>query len=222
MSAVPGGTREVQYLVLPDPSNPWLLARVRWPDVFEAISAAEPDWRADPGLFDLPYDPNSHRITADEAAAIAEEWGSRLPGADDVVAAGPLLLRRMPANWSDPSKAEKRAWAIESMRVRTDAAARKLAFRRSKRRDEDVSPERELPKVASDEPTVVIHMEPEDVIDLTDAPRTETVMPKGLRRRLKRREPASGEPTVVIHVDPDDVIDLADARQDALTTADDA
>jgi hypothetical protein len=192
--------------------------------VFEAISAAEPDWRADPGLFDLPYDPSSHLITPDEAATLAEEWGARLPGVDDVAAAGPLLLRRMPANWSDPSKAEKRAWAIESMRVRTDAEARKVVFRRWKRRDAngELSPESELPEVASDEPTVLIHVDPEDVIDLTDAPLTDPVPRKGLLRRLKGRGAASDEPTVVIYVDPHDVIDLTDAREDALTTTDDA
>ena len=48
---------EVQYLVLPDSVNPYLLARVRWPDVAQAISPELPHWQYDPGLFDLPYDP---------------------------------------------------------------------------------------------------------------------------------------------------------------------
>lgn len=36
---------EVQYLVLPNSTNPFLLARVRWPDVAEAISAGIPTGR---------------------------------------------------------------------------------------------------------------------------------------------------------------------------------
>ena len=62
---------EVQYLVLPDVSNPWLLARVRWPDVFQAISPARRDWQTDPGLFDLPYDPSSAAVTLDEAVGVS-------------------------------------------------------------------------------------------------------------------------------------------------------
>ena len=46
---------EIQYLVLPDPDHPHLLACVRWPDVFHAISPVRPEWQNDPGLFDLPY-----------------------------------------------------------------------------------------------------------------------------------------------------------------------
>ena len=168
VSAVRHGTQagEVQYLVLPDPSNPWLLARVRWPDVFQAISAAEPDWRSDPGLFDLPYDPSSHVVADDEAAAIAEAWGARLPAADEAVASGPLLLRRMPANWSDLSRAEKRAWSIDHLRKDPAARSGRLSFRR--RRAVEARPADEQPDVATIDVTVH-HVDPDDVIDLTDA-----------------------------------------------------
>jgi hypothetical protein len=47
-------TREVSYLVLTDRTAPYLLARVRWPDVAQAITIGNPDWLEDPGLFDLP------------------------------------------------------------------------------------------------------------------------------------------------------------------------
>jgi hypothetical protein len=102
---------EVQYLVLPDAQNPWLLARVRWPDVFQAISPARPYWQSDPGLFDLPYDPSGVPITAERAEAIAAEWGAVLPGEGES-SLGPSLIRRMPANWSNLTPAEKRAWSI--------------------------------------------------------------------------------------------------------------
>ncbi len=110
------GTRAVQYLVWPNPTNPYLLARVRWPDVFQAISPVLPVWQFDPGLFDLPYDPSSTPVTLAEAEAIAAEWGARLTSDE---AARPLeLMRRMPADWSNLSRAEKRAWSIQFVKPR--------------------------------------------------------------------------------------------------------
>jgi hypothetical protein len=102
---------EVQYLVLPDSTNPYLLAMVRWPDVAQAISVGRPEWQGDQGLFDLPYDPSSVPVTPAQAASIAARWGARLPsGRQDP----PLsLIRRMPANWSNLVPAEKRAWSLE-------------------------------------------------------------------------------------------------------------
>jgi hypothetical protein len=107
-------TSDIQYFVLPDPAHPYLLARVRWPDVFHAISPSRPEWQDDPGLFDLPYDPSSTNVTLDEAAAIAAEWGARLPTHESNT--GPpesSLIRRMPADWSNLSPAETRAWSID-------------------------------------------------------------------------------------------------------------
>jgi len=54
---------DVRYLVLVDRAVPYLLARVRWPDVAQAISAASPDWVEDQGLFDLPYDPSAVTVS---------------------------------------------------------------------------------------------------------------------------------------------------------------
>ena len=112
-SSRPFAVDDVQYLVLPDAANPYLLARVRWPDVFEAISPVRPDWQVDPGLFDLPYDPKSTRVTPERAAAIAAEWGAQMPFDDAAETPKTQLVRRMPANWSDMSRAERRAWSIE-------------------------------------------------------------------------------------------------------------
>jgi hypothetical protein len=105
--------REVRYLVLPDVTNPYLLARVRWPDVAQAITAGCPDWLEDPGLFDLPNDPSSATVTFDQAAAIAAAWGVNLLSEETFHSFGPSLIRRMPANWSNLAPAEIRAWSLD-------------------------------------------------------------------------------------------------------------
>ena len=119
------GAGEVQYLVLPDSENPYLLARVRWPDVFQAISPVRPDWQDDPGLFDLPYSPSSTAVTLEQATAIAADWGAQLPADDDSGRPRRALMRRMPADWSNLSRAEKRAWSIEFAKPAKPAAAEK-------------------------------------------------------------------------------------------------
>ena len=160
---------EIQYLVLPDASNPWLLARVRWPDVFQAISAAEPEWRSDPGLFDLPYDPSSVAVGPDRAAAIAAEWGAEFPSAEDGAVPGPSLIRRMPANWSELSPAAKHAWAIEPDRTRRRVPAREPRSERWRRRLEGVNQAPGNSHPQREESIVLRDAEPADVIDLTDA-----------------------------------------------------
>ncbi len=102
---------ELRYLVLAERAVPYLLARVRWPDVAQAISAASPDWLDDPGLFDLPYDPSAVFVSFPQAASVAAGWGRRLEAeaAEDI----PSYIRRMPANWSDLSPSERRTWGIE-------------------------------------------------------------------------------------------------------------
>ena len=104
-------THETNYLVLADRAVPYLLARVRWPDVAQAVSAASPYWLDDPGLFDLPYDPSAVAVSFVQAASVAEGWGWRLhtEAAEDALS----YIRRMPANWSDLSPSERRAWGIE-------------------------------------------------------------------------------------------------------------
>ena len=104
-------TSDVKYLVLADRAVPFLLARVRWPDVAQAISAARPDWLDDPGLFDLPYDPSVVRVSFPQAVSVAAGWGRQLHAepAENV----PSYIRRMPATWSDLSLSEQRTWGIE-------------------------------------------------------------------------------------------------------------
>jgi hypothetical protein len=106
-----GAEQEVQYLVLGG-TDPYLLARVRWPDVAQAISEDCPRWLDDPGLFDLPYERESTKVSPGRAAEIAAEWGTQLPAPSSTGFSEPRL-RRIPATWSDMVPVERRAWALE-------------------------------------------------------------------------------------------------------------
>ena len=128
------GAGELKYFVLADRAVPYLLARVSWPDVAQAITARSPDWLDDPGLFDLPYDPSAVTVSFPQAACVAAGWGRPLhPGSAGGV---PSYIRRMPANWSDLSPSERRAWGLESLgrgrssprRVRRLQSSRAKAF----------------------------------------------------------------------------------------------
>jgi hypothetical protein len=123
-------TREVTHLVLTECAVPYLLARVRWPDVGQAITVGNRDWLDDPGLFDLPYNPSAVPVTFAQAASVAAGWDVQL-GAEAADGA-PSFIRRMPANWSDLSPAERRAFGIEFVRRRR-ASARHVRRLRSYR-----------------------------------------------------------------------------------------
>src|ERR1700739_2801922 len=112
---------ELTYLVLAARAAPYLLARVRWPDIAQAITVGCPDWLDDPGLFDLPYYPGGVTGSFPQAASVAAAWGRQLrtEAADGV----PSFIRRMPANWSDLSPAERRALGIEFVGKRRVFAA---------------------------------------------------------------------------------------------------
>jgi len=122
------GHCEQTYLVLTDRAVPYLLARVRWPDVAQAITAGRPDWLDDPGLFDLPYDASAVRVSFAQAASVAASWGVQLQA--EPADGAPTFIRRMPANWSDLSPAERRAFGIEFV-GRRRAPARHLRRLRS-------------------------------------------------------------------------------------------
>lgn len=113
---------EVTYLVLADRAVPYLLARVRWPDVAQAVSAVSPDWLDDLGLFDLPYDPSAVMVSFPQAASVAAGWGRQLPA--ESAEGVPSYIRRMPANWSDLSPSERRTWGIEFVGRRHVSARR--------------------------------------------------------------------------------------------------
>ncbi len=123
------GPSDVKYLVLADRAIPYLLARVRWPDTAQAISARRPDWLDDQGLFDLPYDPSAVTLSFPQAASVAASWGRQLQtGAAEGV---PSYIRRMPANWSDLSPSVRRAWGIEDVGSRRGSVRRARRLRRS-------------------------------------------------------------------------------------------
>ncbi len=122
-------TGEVTYLVLADRAAPYLLARVRWPDVAQAITAGSPDWLEDPGLFDLPYEPSAVRVSFTQAASVAAGWGRQLRA--EAAEGVPSFIRRMPANWSDLSPVERRAWGLESVGGRRVSARRLRRLRSS-------------------------------------------------------------------------------------------
>jgi PilZ domain len=122
------GQDDMMYLVLADRAVPYLLAKVRWPDVAQAITVGNPDWLEDPGLFDLPYEPSAVSVSFPQAASVAAGWGRQL----DAEAAGnvPSFIRRMPANWSDLAPVERRALGIEFL-GRPRASARRIRRLRS-------------------------------------------------------------------------------------------
>jgi len=115
------------YFVLADRAVPYLLARVHWPDVAQAISAGTPDWLDDHGLFDLPYDPGAVPLSFPQAASVAASWGRQLH--PDAAQGAPSYIRRMPANWSDLSPSERRAWGIDFVGIRRASARRLRAVR---------------------------------------------------------------------------------------------
>jgi hypothetical protein len=123
------GPGEITYLVLTDRAAPYLLARVRWPDVAQAITVGNPDWLDDPGLFDLPYEPSAVRVSFAQATSVAAGWGRQLraEAADGV----PSFMRRMPANWSNLAPAERRAYGLESIGKRRVSARRLRRLRSS-------------------------------------------------------------------------------------------
>ncbi len=104
---------KMAYLVLGGATNPYLLARVRWPDVAQAITAGCRNWLDDIGLFDLPYEAVSSEVTYTQAAAIASDWGASLPSEETAIECARPLIRRMPAEWSGLTPAEERAWSLE-------------------------------------------------------------------------------------------------------------
>ena len=104
---------DVHYWVLPDKEEPQLLARVRWPDVSEAVSPGCPEWLDDLGLFDLPYNARSFQVSEREATMIAAAWGVALGPPELSGWMRPSLMRRMPADWSRLTPAEKSAWSLE-------------------------------------------------------------------------------------------------------------
>ncbi|MCU1459317.1 MAG: hypothetical protein JWL73_3409 [Actinomycetia bacterium] len=246
--------REIQYVVLPDPTDPYLLARIRFPDVFQAISPAQPQWLEDPGLFDLPYDPNSTTVTLEQASAIATEWGARVPSETDDTArpSDRSLIRRMPANWSDLSRAETRAWSLDDLKRSKHKVARQtvavgetISVSQGSAPDPTVEtsePRRGLRRwgrrkgIESLEPLGPVQLV-EDLATAVGTDETTSTVVAGeepeqaLEGAMRMILQADGsaidladehEHAVIDLTEPDVDLDLTDTREDALATAEDA
>ena len=68
----------ITYIVEPDAKNPWLLARVRFPDLCEAIGPKRPEWTHSLDFMDLVHGSDGEIVTEDEARKLAESWGATL------------------------------------------------------------------------------------------------------------------------------------------------
>ncbi len=178
---------DVQYLVLPDLGSPYLLAMVRWPDVAQAISVGRPEWQGDQGLFDLPYDPNSVRVTPTYAASIAARWGAHLLSEREDPPSS--LIRRMPANWSNLVPAEKRAWSLETVAGWRPAASRaghQRSFFRTRRRSSRRGTFRETAEVFKLPDAIADDAPPADGFFLATGARSRQTTVTGERRRHAR------------------------------------
>ena len=100
--------------------------------LFEAISPVRPDWQVDPGLFDLAHDPTCTRVTLEEAATIAADWGAQLCSDVDETPKT-QLMRRMPANWSDMSSRGEALVVDRVHEARKGAGQRPRSTRGSRR-----------------------------------------------------------------------------------------
>lgn len=69
---------EITYIVEPSFDNPVLLARLRFPDLSEAISKANTTWKHSPALMDLMHGSDGEVVTEAEARKIAASWGALL------------------------------------------------------------------------------------------------------------------------------------------------
>jgi hypothetical protein len=121
MAALIRDTREMSYVVLTDRAVPYLLARLRWPDVAQALTGTSPGWLDDPGLFDLHYDSSAVNVSFSQAASVAAGWGMQLRAG--AAAEGPVMRRTSPSR-PDKSHRNRRAWGIELVGSRRSSSRR--------------------------------------------------------------------------------------------------
>jgi hypothetical protein len=121
MAALIRDTREMSYLVLTDRAVPYLLARLRWPDVAQAMTVSSPHWLENPGLFDLHYDSSAVNVSFSQAASVAAGWGTQLRAG--AAADGPVM-RRMSSSLHEKSRRNEHAWSIGFVGRRRDSSRR--------------------------------------------------------------------------------------------------
>lgn len=130
MAALIRDTREMSYLVLTDRAVPYLLARLRWPDVAQAMTVSNPHWLEDPGLFDLHYDSSAVNVSFSQAASVASGWGMELrPGA---AADGPIVKRRS-SSLLEKSRRNGHAWSIALVGRRHSSSRRVVRLQHAHR-----------------------------------------------------------------------------------------
>ena len=90
----------VKYAVERAAGVPYMLVRLRWPDIAESINPHDVTWKPDYALFDKLYNSDGELISAGDALRLAQSWGGTLPddGAKGVM-----------AKWGDSWQTQERA-----------------------------------------------------------------------------------------------------------------
>ena len=93
-------TDTVKYAVERAAGVPYMLVRLRWPDIAESINPHDVTWKPDYALFDKLYNSDGELISAGDALRLAQSWGGTLPddGAKGVM-----------AKWGDSWQTQERA-----------------------------------------------------------------------------------------------------------------
>lgn len=62
---------------------PYVLARLRWPDLAECISPKYPEWRTHRRMFYMLYDSSGEIVSEEYARKLADQWGAVWPESDE-------------------------------------------------------------------------------------------------------------------------------------------
>jgi len=62
---------------------PYILARLRWPDLAESISPHNPEWTTQRSMFYMLYDSSGEWVSEEYAREFAESWGATWPQSDE-------------------------------------------------------------------------------------------------------------------------------------------
>lgn len=62
---------------------PYVLARLRWPDLAETISPHNPEWTTQRSAFAMLYDSSGELVSEEVARKLADRWGATWPESDE-------------------------------------------------------------------------------------------------------------------------------------------
>lgn len=97
--------QSTRYAVERDASgNPYLLARLRWPDIAEAVSPHDRLWTTNWHLFNMLYESTGEWVGEDYARELALSWGASFDAVRAVLAKPPKAPNQMTPD-------ELRTWA---------------------------------------------------------------------------------------------------------------